>query len=136
MPARIHDPVGHPAHQILAKANLRVHRACRCQHIACHHIAQMRRHGGRANINRHPDNRLFEPWPDCTDMMPIAQRHRDLPVASAQNGLQLLQNMQITGNLATNPVWPLRDKRLGKTAEIAGWFMHIRFAHFDKAQPA
>ena len=42
MPARIHDAVRHTAHQILTKANLRIHRAGRRQHIACHHVTQMR----------------------------------------------------------------------------------------------
>ena len=131
----IHDPIRHPAHQILAKTDLRVHRAGRCQHIAGDHVAQMRRHGGRANINGNADNLFLQPRPDADDVAAVTKRHRHLPVAGPKNRLQLLQDMKVAADFATDALRPLRLQRLDKAAEVTGRLMHVGFAHLDQAQP-
>ena len=135
MAARVHDAVGDTAHQILAEANLRVHRAGRGEDIAGHHVAQMRRHGGRADIDGDTGHAFLQARPDADHLMAVAKGNRYLPVAGTKHRLKLLQDMKITGNLAADTVWPLRFQSLGKAAEIAGRLVHVGFAHLDEAEP-
>ena len=85
--ARVHDAIGHPTHQILTKADLRVHRAGRGQHIARYHIAQMCRHSGRAHVDRNPGNTFFQTRPYTHNMVAIAQGDSDLPFTRTQHRL-------------------------------------------------
>ena len=58
--ARVHHHVGHAAHQVLAEADLRVHRAGRRQHLAARQVAQVPGDGRRAHVERDAERRVVE----------------------------------------------------------------------------
>ena len=56
--ARIHHHIGDAAHQILAEADLRIHRADRSDDGAGREIAEMRRDSRRAHVDRDAEGAL------------------------------------------------------------------------------
>ena len=56
--ARVHHHVRHPAHQVLAEADLRVHPPGRREHLAGGEVAQVAGDGGRADVDRRPHDAL------------------------------------------------------------------------------
>ena len=130
--ARVHHRVGHPRHQILAEADLRVHHPRRGQHLAGRHVAQMRRDRGRADVDRDAQERVVEARPAGGDPLALVDGHRDLPLALAQRLLQLPQRAQIDGQ---PPEAPLRLQRLLDPLEIAALPVHVRLLDLDIVQP-
>jgi hypothetical protein len=106
--AGVHHGVAHPAHQVLAEADLRVHHARGGQHATVREVAQMRRDGGGAEVDGKPVKpALMQPGPDAEDLVAVGigravQRDADLPVALAQRGLQRCR----TASGAVTPVIP------------------------------
>ena len=49
---RVHHRIGHAAHQVLAEADLRVHRTDRGEDRAARKIAEIGGDGGRADVDR------------------------------------------------------------------------------------
>ena len=90
--ARVHHRIGHAAHQILAEADLRIHDARRGDHIAAAQVAEVRGNRGRAHIDRKSVDELVQAGPHRDDLLGGVHRHRDLPRAGAQRGLQRLQH--------------------------------------------
>ena len=79
----------------------------------------MRRHGGRPNIDRNSGDFVLQARPNSDNPIALAQRHRHMPIALTQDGLQVAQNMKITRNRAADPVRPLIANRVDKPAQIA-----------------
>ena len=65
--ARVHHHVRHPAHQVLAEADLRVHPPGRREHLAGGEVAQVAGDGGRADVDRRPHDALAVPGPHGDD---------------------------------------------------------------------
>jgi hypothetical protein len=92
--AGVHHGVAHPAHQVLAEADLRVHHAGGGEHATVRQVAQMRRDGGGAEVDGQPVKpALVQAGPDAEDLVAVGiggavQRDADLPLALAQRGLQ------------------------------------------------
>ena len=101
--AGVHHDVGHAAHQVFAKADLRVHHPGRRHHVARRQIAQVRGDGGRAHIHRQAIHMLFEAGPHRNDLLARVHRHRHFPVACAQRGLQLLQDQHVARQIGELP---------------------------------
>ena len=99
----VHHGIGNTAHQILTKADLRVHNTVGGNDFARLQIAQMGGDGGGAEVYRHSIKRpVIIPRPDLQDfsrMVRITQINRDgdLPITLAQGGLQLFHNRQGRG---------------------------------------
>ena len=128
---RIHHHIGDAAHQVFAKANLRVHQAAGGQHIAIGKITQMRGNGGGANIHCHAIGFFFISGINAHNIM-AAHGHSHLPLARAQHFLQASQHMHRC--IQAREV-PLPLQRLQHPAKIGGGVVHIRLRHIDKIQP-
>ena len=89
-PTGIHHAVGDARHQILAEADLRVHRPRRGQHLAGQEVAQVRGDRGRAHVHREAVDGVEKAGPGRHDARAPVHRHRDLPAALAQVTLQLV----------------------------------------------
>ena len=86
--ARVHHHVGDAAHEILAEADLRVHRPDRRDDLAAHEIGEVSGYGGRADIDRDAVGALGEARRDGHNVAALAQRDSDFPVPRAQRLLQ------------------------------------------------
>ena len=130
--ARIHHRVRHPAHQVLAEADLGVHDARRGRDIAAAQIAQVRGNGRRAYIDREAIRPLVQSGPHADDLLAGMHRHGDLPRAGAQHRLQRLQHGQIAGQIGQVP---FRFERLEQPPQVPRRVMHIRLLHLHVVQP-
>ena len=79
----VHHHVGHPAHQIFAEADLRIHHAGAGFHFTAGEITQMGGHSRRAHIHRHPLDTFLELRPDRDNLPAPANRNRHLPLPLA-----------------------------------------------------
>ena len=135
--AGVHHRVTYPAHQILAKPDLRVHHTRRRLDRAIAQVGQVGCNGGRAQVDGQPINPAFiEAGPDVQYLMclvPVAfvQGDGDGPVALAQRGLQTAQHGQGGGDAGHIP---LIAQGKSKAFEIAGGFVHVGFLHLDIVQ--
>ncbi len=102
--AGVHHHVAHPAHQILAKADLRVHRAGAGEHLAGVQIAEMPGHGGGADIEGHPERDVVEPGEDRGDQRFVSHGDGGGPVAGAKRLLQVGQHDRIDLEADERPV--------------------------------
>ena len=136
--ARVHHDIGDAAHQIFAKADLRVHQAGGGQHRSIRQRDEMARDGRRAQINCQPVERGFaqagEQRNEAGGLLRIAlpDRSRDLPVALAQHRLELRHHRKI-GLQAFDPESVFQSG--GEALEIAQRFVHIGFGHIDEVNP-
>ena len=130
--ARVHHRVGHPRHQILAEADLRVHHPRRGQHLAGRHVAQVCCDRGGADVDRDAQERVVEAGPAGGDPLALVDRDRDLPFALAQRLLQPPQRPQVDGQLAQPP---LRLQRLLDPLEVAALPVHVRLLDLDIVEP-
>ena len=131
MPARVHHDIGDAAHQILAVADLRVHHAVRGQHLAGFEIAEMDRHGGRADVVGETVDLLFEAGENGEQPLLLAHGHRGLPLAVAQRLLDFLQDPQVgdqTGDA------PLALQGLLQAPQVARRIVHVGLGHLDVVQ--
>ncbi len=129
--ARIHHHVRHPAHQVFAKADLRVHHASRGQHIARGQITQMGGDGGGSHIHRKPVGFLMQSRPHSHDLFASMHRHGDLPGPCAQRGLQLLHHQNVACQIGQRP---LELQRIFQAAQITRRVVHVRLLDFHKVQ--
>jgi hypothetical protein len=129
-PARIHHRVGDTAHQVFAETDLRVHGAGRGHDFAAFQVAQVGRNGRRADIDRHSVHGLVETRQHRDDLRACVHGDRDLPLALAQCRLQLLQHVQVC--LQGTKI-PFPAQRLEQALQVAGWVVHVRFAHLHVA---
>ena len=102
--ARVHHHVAHPAHQVLAKPDLGVHRAGAREHVAGVQVAQMPCHRRRADIERHAQRHIVEPGEDRGDQRAISHGDRGGPGTGAQGGLQSGQHDRIDRQAGQGPV--------------------------------
>ncbi len=63
VPARVHHHVRHPAHQVVAIADLGVHPPSRGEHLTGGQVAKMAGDGCAADIDRHSTGPIDEAWP-------------------------------------------------------------------------
>ena len=130
--ARVHHRVGHPRHQILAEADLRVHHPRRGQDLAGRHVAEVRGDRGRADVDRDAEQRIVEAGPAGGDPLALVHRDGHLPLALAQRLLQAAQRVQVDGELAQAP---LRLQRLLDPLEVAALPVHVRLLDLDIVEP-
>jgi hypothetical protein len=86
---RMHHDVGHAAHQVLAKPNLRIHDAAGLFDRTAREITKMCSDRRRTDIERNAVNVAFESRPDRDDLAAVADCDRYLPVLFAQCFLQI-----------------------------------------------
>ena len=136
--AGVHHRIRHPRHQILAKADLRVHHPGRCQNRAVAQVAQMRRDGGRTQINRQTQQLpLMIAGPDIQNavtgvVVALVQGDRHLPLTLAQNRLQTPHQAEFGGNPLD---LPLVLQGAAQPFKITRRFVHVRFVNFDVQKP-
>ena len=129
--ARIHHHIADPAHQILAEADLRVHRPDGVHDFAGLQVGQVDRHGGRPDIDGAAEGLLVETGPDMDQLVPVADRRGDLPFAFAQGLLQPLQHRQVG---TVDSQIPLLLQGLLQPLQIAGRVVHVGFFDLDIMQ--
>src|SRR5690606_34744963 len=93
--ARVHHNVGHPAHEVLAEADLRVHEAGGGDHLAAGEVAEMAGNGGGADVEGDAEAAVVEAGPDGGDDLTAVHGDSNSPVAGAQGLLQALQDAQV-----------------------------------------
>ena len=136
--AGIHHRIGHPAHQVFAKADLRVHHPGTGQHRAIGQIAKMRRNGGRTKVDGQPQQLpLMIARPDVENpvacvVIAFVQCNGDFPVALAQGRLQPSHQGQLGGDAID---LPLAAQRPCQPLKITGRFMHVRLVDLDIVKP-
>ena len=121
-----HD-IGDAAHQVLAEADLRVHRPRRGKRLAGDQIGEMRRDGGRTDIDCDAEHPVDQPGPDGDKVGAGADGGGDLPSAGAERLLEMRQHGQSgidAGDL------PLVAERRGEPAEVARRVVHVRLGNF------
>ncbi len=79
----VHHHVRHPAHQILAKADLRVHHPSRGDNLARMEIAEVPRDGRRADVEGNAVRGLVVTRPDRGDVTPVVDGDGDAPPRGA-----------------------------------------------------
>ncbi len=72
----IHHRVGHPAHHILAEADLGVHETVSLNQFSAGQVAQMARDGGRANVEGDAESCVPEARPDRGQVCFVMDGHR------------------------------------------------------------
>ena len=129
--ARVQHDVGHPAHQILTKTDLRIHPAGRGQHLPTGQITQVGRDRCRAHIHGKAQCSLMEPGPDCDDFALTVDGHGHLPARCPQRILQGLQHVQITREPGQAP---FELEFLLQSPQITDRIMHVGLDHLDIVQ--
>ena len=130
--ARMHHHVAHPAHQVLAEPDLRVHRAGAREHVARVQVAQVSGHRRRAHVERHPERHVVEPREHRRDQRAVAHRHRRGPCAGPKRLLQPGQHDRI--DVEPREV-PIALEGGEQTLEIAAGRRERRLLHLDVVQP-
>ena len=93
--ARVHHDVGDAAHQVFAEADLRVHQAGGRQHGPGDEVAEVRRDGGRADVDRDAEGPVGVAGPDRDERAIAPHRRGHLPQATTQGCLELAQDRKI-----------------------------------------
>ena len=88
--ARVHHHVRHPAHQVLAESDLRVHRAARSASTSpVGQIAEVPGDRGRADVDGDAEAGVDEPGPDSDDPIAVSSiADRDRAVALVERRLE------------------------------------------------
>ena len=126
--ARVHHHVGNAAHEILAEADLRVHRSDCGDDLAAREIGQVDGDGGRADIDRDAEGALGEARHDGHNVAAFAHSDGDLPLPRAQRLLKASERRKIGGRLRESP---LLAQSLLQTPEIARRLVHVRLGDLD-----
>ena len=126
--ARVHHHIADPAHQIFTKADLRVHEAGRCHHLAGAKLDQMAGDRGRADIEGDTVDLLFQPWPDGDDALVGMHDSGDAPVGFTECLLQILHDPKVGAEAGE---LPLLFKGALQSREITGLRMHVRRFDLD-----
>ena len=87
----MHHHVGDPAHQVLAVANLGIHHARGGQYLAGIQVAEVRRDGGRTDIDGNTAWLVKQTWPDARNQMLLVDRHRDATILARECRLQRME---------------------------------------------
>ena len=74
--AGVEHGVGDAAHQVFAEPDLRVHHAGRGQRLAGGEVGEMRRHGGRADVDGDAVDAVDEAGPNADDVAAMRGRRR------------------------------------------------------------
>ena len=122
--AGVHHHVGHPAHEVLAKADLRIHATRRRDHRAARKFRQVAGDGGRADVEGGAEGPVAEAGPDGDDALTPVDGDRRRPLAVAERTLETLQDVQVAGELAEPP---LVVERIGEALEVAARIVHVGF---------
>ena len=130
--AGVHHHPRHAAHQVLAEADLRIHRAGGRHDLAARQVAQVRGDRRRAHVDGDAVHALAEARPHGDDLAAAVHGHRHLPAALAQRRLQLLQHAHVAGE-PRQP--PLEVERVLQAPQIAGRIVHVGRLHLDVVQP-
>ena len=113
----MHHRVRHPAHQVLAVADLRVHHAVAGEDRPIGEVRQVARDRGRPDVDGHAVGRLVETRPDGDDLAALVDRDRHPVLARLERRLERPDDLEVrleTGQL------PLPLERLEQPGEVAG----------------
>ena len=130
--ARMHHHPGHPAHQVLAEANLRIHAPGPGQHLAGGEVAEMRGQGGRADVQRHARDALLQAGPERHHPLFALHRRRDPPLALAEQRLQVRQQAEVAGEVLQPPLAGQGDEQ---PLLVSRGMIDVRRRHFHIAEP-
>ena len=86
--AGVHHHVRHPAHQVFAELDLRVHPAGARQHLAGGDVAQVPGDRGRTDVDGDAEGGIDETGPHSDHLLPLVDRDRDGAVATVDRRLQ------------------------------------------------
>ena len=113
----MHHRVRHAAHQVLAKADLRVHHAVAGEDGAIGEVRQVARDRGRPDVDRDAVGRLVETRPDRDDLAAFVDRDGHPVLAGLERRLERPDDLEVRlqpGQL------PLALERLEQPGEVAG----------------
>ena len=129
--AGMHHHVGHPAHQVLAEADLRVHPAGRGEHLSGEQVAQVAGERGGADVEGHAVQPVAQARPDRDHVPPRPDRHRDAALATLERRLQGGQHGVV--DLQRGEL-PLLGERRPQPLQVADRVHHRRLVHLDVVQ--
>ena len=135
-PVRVHHHVGDAAHQILAEADLRVRRAGRGGDAAGQQRHQVHGDGRRADVAGDAVSLVLEAGPQADDegargIHVAVDRRGDAPIALAQHGLHLRDDMRSNQQVLPAPVL---FQHGFQPVEIAERLVHVGLVDLDVAE--
>ena len=136
--AGVHHRIGNTAHQVFAKADLRVHHARAGHHFAGAQAGQMRGDGGRSEVHRHAVKRpVIKVGPQANNRHSRVtgfgmQCAGDLPLSLAQHRLKISKKRLIQIDILKSP---LLGQRRFQPLQIARGVVHIGLGNLDIGQP-
>ncbi len=105
------------AHEVLAEADLRVHRTGRGEHLAGREVAEVAGDGGRADVEGDAVGAVVEAGPDGRDRRAVVDGDRDRAGASVESARCRSRE---DGRVGVEPVeLPLARERLPQPPEVA-----------------
>ena len=129
--ARVHHRIRHPAHEVFAEADLRVHATRGRDHFAADEIAKVRGDRRRTDVDGEAIRFFMESGPDRNDARRVVHGDRDLPLSGAQGRLQLLQDRQIAFEILELPL--ARERQL-ESLQVTRGIVHVGLGHLDVVQ--
>ena len=118
-PLRVHHHVRDPAHQVLAEADLRVHRPGGRQHLARAELAQVAGDRRRPDVDRDAVGDVDEARPDRDQVVAAMHGDRDGVPAGGQGGLEVDEHPRVDREAVERP---LRGERVEQQAQVAAAF--------------
>ena len=132
--ARVHHHVRHPAHQILAEPDLRVHLTRGGEHLAGVQIAEMTGDRRRPDVEGDPVGSVVIPRPHCGDLAPVVDGDGDAPVGAGltQRALQRLDDVRVEDEILDSP---LARERFSQPGEVAARGAEVGLLDLDEVEP-
>ena len=121
--SRIHHHIGDAAHEVFAKADLRIHDTRRGQHLSGGEVAEVCRNRGGTHIHRKPAERLLEPGKDANDLTQVIHGNGDGPFALTKFLLKRLKDAQLKSQILE---LPFALQSIAQPPQVAGGVVHVR----------
>ena len=122
-PLRVHHHVRDPAHQVLAEADLRVHRPGGGEHLARAELAQVAGDGRRPDVDRDAVGDVHEPRPDRDQVVAAVDGDRDGVPAGGECGLEVDEHPRVDREAVERP---LRGERVEQQPQVAAALARAR----------
>jgi hypothetical protein len=128
----VHHDVRHPAHHVLTKPHLGVHRPVCGQDLSGEEVTEMAGDGGRAHIEGHSEAAVVKPWPHRGDVGLVVDGDSDRRLSLDQGHLQVGEDSRIEPQPMELPFVLQGDE---KPALVAGRIPEYRLGDLDVEQP-
>ena len=130
--AGMHHHVAHPAHEVLAEADLRVHHAGAREDGAVGQVDEVPGDRRGADVDGDAECAVVEARPDRDHVAATVDRHRDPVRARGQGGLQPADHRQVGGEAVQVP---FGAERVEEAPQVPGRGGEIRFRDVHGVQP-